>query len=546
MLLEALRLARGRGALRVRLTASCAAIEHLLGRHSEARARLLRGLSRLSDADGWEAAALKAELAVNGLYIPDYEQTCRWAREAHVIAGAVGDQLLRVTAAALVAYGACSLGRAQEAEPYLEEARSLLDDLEDAELATRLEASFYLGWAEHFMERFGDAILHFQRGIAVSRATGQGYLVLPMMLGQELALAAGGRLREAQELAETCLDAAQLSGNAQYLACALFEQSWVATRAGDVAKALWSGEKALDLARTLEERILQAAAVWALAGALLETGQAQGCRDLLLTGLGGPQLGLIPANSRCPAYEMLTRAELALGRPDAAAGWAQAARALAQRLGLPVATGAALRAGAEVLLASGKAEGGAHLALAGAELERGAGAPIESARSLIVAGRALVEAGHRPGGMEQLERAEEELAACGAEGYRKGAIRELRRLGRRVAPRPAARSFGCLTPREREVAQLVADGRTNREIADTLYLSVKTVERHLSNILTKLDVPSRVAVAAMVARDGTGLAPQEEREKRGRGGVAPAESILTLNAPLSSEGHGLMGEHKAS
>jgi len=262
VLLEALRLARGRGALRVRLTASCAAIEHLLGRHSEARARLLRGLSRLPDADGWEAAALKAELAVNGLYIPDYEQTCRWAREAHVIAGAVGDQLLRVTAAALVAYGACSLGRAQEAEPYLEEARSLLDDLEDAELATRLEASFYLGWAEHFMERFGDAILHFQRGIAVSRATGQGYLVLPMMLGQELALAAGGRLREAQELAETCLDAAQLSGNAQYLACALFEQSWVATRAGDVAKALWSGEKALDLARTLEERILQAAAVW--------------------------------------------------------------------------------------------------------------------------------------------------------------------------------------------------------------------------------------------------------------------------------------------
>src|SRR5438105_14128478 len=176
VLLEALEQAPEPGALRVRLTASCAAIEHLLGRHSEARARLFRGLSRVSDVDGWEAAALKTELAVDGLYIPDYEQTCLWARDAYVTARAVGDQLLTVTAAGLVAYGACSLGDAGQAVPYLEEARSLLQDLEDVVLATRLEASFYLGWAEHFMERFADAIHHFQRGIAVSRATGQGYL----------------------------------------------------------------------------------------------------------------------------------------------------------------------------------------------------------------------------------------------------------------------------------------------------------------------------------------------------------------------------------
>jgi DNA-binding CsgD family transcriptional regulator len=203
---------------------------------------------------------------------------------------------------------------------------------------------------------------------------------------------------------------------------------------------------------------------------------------------------------------MLTRAELALGRPDAAAQWAQAAQALAQSLGLPVATGAALRAQAQVLAASGKVERAAGLALAGAELERGAGAPLESARSLVVAGCALVEAGQRPRGLRELERAEEELAACGAEGYRKQAIRELRRLGRRVTHRPAARNFGSLTPREQEIAHLVTDGRTNREIAGSLHLSVKTVDRHLSNILTKLDVPSRVAVAALVARDGTSLA----------------------------------------
>jgi hypothetical protein len=56
-------------------------------------------------------------------------------------------------------------------------------------------------------------------------------------------------------------------------------------------------------------------------------------------------------------------------------------------------------------------------------------------------GRALAEAGQRARGLRKLERAEEELAACGAEGYRRQAIRELRRLGRRVTHQPAARNL---------------------------------------------------------------------------------------------------------
>ena len=59
-----------------------------------------------------------------------------------------------------------------------------------------------------------------------------------------------------------------------------------------------------------------------------------------------------------------------------------------------------------------------------------------------------------------------------------------------------------VTPREREVLALVAEGLTNRQIAARLVVSEHTVHRHVTNILRKLDLPSRAAAAAYAVRDG--------------------------------------------
>jgi DNA-binding NarL/FixJ family response regulator len=73
-----------------------------------------------------------------------------------------------------------------------------------------------------------------------------------------------------------------------------------------------------------------------------------------------------------------------------------------------------------------------------------------------------------------------------------GAVRAEREAAALLTPsRP-----GGLTEREVEVLRLVASGRTNPEIAAALFLSEKTVARHLSNIFTKVDVSSRTAAAA--------------------------------------------------
>jgi DNA-binding NarL/FixJ family response regulator len=75
------------------------------------------------------------------------------------------------------------------------------------------------------------------------------------------------------------------------------------------------------------------------------------------------------------------------------------------------------------------------------------------------------------------------------------AVREIVQLQGRSLP-------GGLTERELEVLRLVAEGRSNPDIARTLVLSHKTVARHLSNIFTKLDVSSRTAAAAYAHEQG--------------------------------------------
>ena len=85
------------------------------------------------------------------------------------------------------------------------------------------------------------------------------------------------------------------------------------------------------------------------------------------------------------------------------------------------------------------------------------------------------------------------------------ARRALRGAGVRVGRGGAAgarapRASDALSTREREIAELVADGLTNREIAARLFLSEKTIETHLTRVFQKLGVRSRAQVAAAVAR----------------------------------------------
>jgi DNA-binding NarL/FixJ family response regulator len=126
-------------------------------------------------------------------------------------------------------------------------------------------------------------------------------------------------------------------------------------------------------------------------------------------------------------------------------------------------------------------------------------------------GLALASVGELERGIADLRQAEQALWECGAARDADAAARELRRLGQRVTRRPRTdhrTGLSALSPRERDVADEVVAGKTNREIATSLFLSEKTVENHLSRIYSKLDVHSRAALAALAAREG--IAPDAE------------------------------------
>ena len=113
-----------------------------------------------------------------------------------------------------------------------------------------------------------------------------------------------------------------------------------------------------------------------------------------------------------------------------------------------------------------------------------------------------------------LEDVRKRLISLGAPGDANRVVATLREHGvaAKKAQRGGRRSYGDqLSPRELEVARLVATGRTNRQIAEVLYLSPKTVERHLSVAMRKLGVSSRTALAVRAADTDAGAGPDTQR-----------------------------------
>jgi DNA-binding CsgD family transcriptional regulator len=111
--------------------------------------------------------------------------------------------------------------------------------------------------------------------------------------------------------------------------------------------------------------------------------------------------------------------------------------------------------------------------------------------------RLRLEAARLAGDRGEILAAIEDFERMGALGSANRGRAIARELGMR--PRRRGRKTGLLSDREQEIAQLVAAGNTNAEIADTLFLSPRTVERHVGNILTKLGFRSRVQIAAEAA-----------------------------------------------
>jgi len=351
------------------------------------------------------------------------------------------------------------------------------------------------------MDGYTTAENYCEEALAIARAAGDDYLVADVLQRRAVILLRLGQPGTALPLIEQGLELARRLGEPHLAARLLSARSHTAYVAGDPAGAARDTAEALRLFRQAGDRLQAGALLGNLGNYELSEGDLDAARRHLAESLDIARA----LNDRDGiVYETfnLGLAEYLDGSPGAAEVLFAESLELARRMGM--------RANAAYALIG--------LALAA----RGGADPGWSARLHGAADQALAELGHALQPLEarlaDLDR--QRLRTAMGDGafdaeYATGRSLDVARVltlatdpaagdgaapAAPAAPDPLAR-FG-LTAREREVLPLLAAGRSNPEIAQALFISVKTVSVHVSNILAKLGVSGRVEAAAVAHRLG--------------------------------------------
>jgi DNA-binding CsgD family transcriptional regulator len=336
------------------------------------------------------------------------------------------------------------------------------------------------------LDELDDAVRHYTDLLEFARSRGSAFVFAQASSFRALATLRRGDLAEAEADARPAVEAAlPLAYTYAHLAEVLAER-------GELAEAV----RTLELSSVHENQptwhtayLLEPRARLRIASGEVEEGLA----DLLAAGERIESFGI-----RNPSYSawrsQAALALLGLGDRQEARRLVGEEIDLARRWGAPRPLGVALRA-------AGLVEGGDD----GIELLRESvgvlatsQAQLERAKSFTELGAALRRANRRAEARPTLEEGLELAHRCGAIVLAERTHTELLATGAR--PRRLVRSgVDSLTPSERRVAQMATEGQTNREIAQALFVTPKTVETHLSHVYRKLGIQARSQLSGAMA-----------------------------------------------
>lgn len=199
---------------------------------------------------------------------------------------------------------------------------------------------------------------------------------------------------------------------------------------------------------------------------------------------------------RAHGLELLIRARVALGDLEGTDRLVAELRRLADDIRTPLLRAAAADAEGILAAATGSADAARAALQDAVDLYEQSGLVFEAAEARLALAAVHHISGALDPAIEEAEKALERLDRLGASHARERTASFLRELREGPSGRRSP-----LTPREEEVLRLVAGGLGDRQIAERLTLSEHTVHRHVSNILTKLGVPSRAAAVARATAD---------------------------------------------
>jgi DNA-binding CsgD family transcriptional regulator len=473
-----------------------------------AQALLARGRSEdaLEEADAAAAAPdltetdrarLWAWASMGRLSLGDLDGAARLAELAGATATDPADDLAGCISLTTLATVRHFRGRFAEAAE-LAEAAVRLADRSPGRAAHRFHLHFYLGIFLLDLDRLEEAGRALQQGRRLSEELGAKWSLPIYQWASALARFAAGDWDDAGAECEACVELAEDVGTRRGVLFSHSLRSVIALHRGDLAAAEQAAAAAeRELAQTGRQHGLEYWVLLARALLLEAAGRPEAaCEALWSAWQQGAAAGNLAYNADLGPD--LVRLSLAAGHPRRAAAVSAGVQLLA------AATPGVARLEGAALQCRGLVAGDPETLLQGAAAHRRGPRPLELARACEDAASTLVRAA-RPaeaaGLFEEALGLYERLGAAHDAARVEAGLRLVgRRRGRR-GPRGRPRSgWASLTTTEAKVAELVAEGLSNPEIARRLFVSRHTVHTHVSHILAKLGLGSRVELAAAATR----------------------------------------------
>ncbi|HEX6461313.1 MAG TPA: AAA family ATPase [Thermoleophilaceae bacterium] len=476
-------------------------IEVNVGVPADACDLLVRGAREMAPVDSERALYMLAIASTAAGYAGDPERVVAIA-ESSAAVPAVDTPVTRFLARFLVGAGAFFAGAYEQAAAELRATLTLADDADASAGIMFPGLLLFAGASGLFLGDDLAASRYNGRLAAQTRESGAltlltqtipRYALSEIWMGRWPSAAAG--LNEGRELAEQ-------AGQRQVVGHILSNLALVAALRGDEESCRSLAAEGRELAAARRLFHVEQTARWAL----LQLELGRGAAEAAL--IGAREITRPPVT----LWAGLDRVEAAVraGEPELAREWLAPFEAWATPNGAGWALGAASHCRA--LLAGDNADA-ERLFTTALDFHSTGGRPFERARTQLAFGEFLRRARRRVEAREHLRLALDTFETLRAELWAARARTELRASGQTARRRePSTRDD--LTPQELQIARLVAQGMTNREVAAHLILSPRTIDFHLRNVFRKLDISSRMQLA------GLDLDGDEEAAERGSPSLA--------------------------
>jgi DNA-binding CsgD family transcriptional regulator len=472
-------------------------IDHLIGRClmwegpvDRAGSVLVAGATAIGPTDPAAAAAMLIDAATTRGMAGDIRGMLDLARRAARAAARSGDEATVVVADAMLA-NAVLLGGDRGGVKALIAPVRLLPPAPDP-VSSDYQSVLFAAYAEFMCERLAASLRLIERLVEAARSADVGGL-LPwaLCIGAEIGFRAGdwpAALAGASEAVE--LFDEMRSG--VFLSRALATRAMVLGAMGRAQEAMGDAERAMGLAEALGVGSMRLLATWVLGALALAS--------------GGAEAAVPPLESaeRLSAAGGLLEPSLVMWQPDLIEAHLRCGRTGEARRVLATLSEQAFRTGgawarAVTCRCRGMIDHDFERHFREAlDLHRQTPMPFERARTELAYGARLRRARRRMDAREQLGRAFRTFEELGAAAWARQAREEIAASGLGL-PGRRRRPGDELSPRELQVAVATTEGLTNREIGARLFLSEKTVERHLGSVYRKLGLRSRTELARRFA-----------------------------------------------